>query len=128
MLGFLHMYKAKLKKSYRNHTWMLLVGCESQIEPPEFELHAIRPASGLLADPSISPVYPPDTMIPPTCESVMSKNAPPLMFGEETSSTPPSQNTPPLNSVLKLFRKVNIAEADVMLMFGVSSTLSLIMS
>src|SRR6266513_171236 len=58
----------------------------------------------------------------------MSVKAPPLILGDETSSTPPSQNTPPLISVLKLLRKRNWAEAEVMLMLGVSRTLSLMPS
>ena len=35
---------------------------------------------------------------------------------------------PPLNSVLKLLRKLNCAEAELMVMLGVSRTLSLIPS
>src|SRR5438132_13214264 len=56
----------------------------------------------------------------------MSVKAPPLILGEETSSTPPSQNTPPLNSVLKLLRKLIWADAEVMAKPGVSRYLSLI--
>src|ERR1051326_8317981 len=50
------------------------------------------------------------------------------MFGEDTSSTYPSQNTPPLISVLKLLRKLNVAVAEVTLMFRESRYLSLIPS
>src|SRR4030095_1570773 len=39
----------------------------------------------------------------------MSVKAPPLMLGEDTSSTPPSQNPSTSASVLKLLRKVNVA-------------------
>jgi hypothetical protein len=56
----------------------------------------------------------------------MSVKAPPLILGEETSSTPPSQYTPPLNSVLKLLRKLNCTDTELMAMPGVSRTLSLI--
>src|SRR5438874_5779184 len=55
-------------------------------------------------------------MLPPTAGSVTSVKVPPFMLGEDTSSTYPSQNTPPLISVLKLFRKLNVAAADVTLM------------
>src|ERR1700692_3663497 len=55
-------------------------------------------------------------MLSPTAGSVTSVKVPPLMLGEDTSSTYPSQNTPPLISVLKLFRKLNVAAADVTLM------------
>ena len=40
------------------------------------------------------------------------------MFGEDTSSTNPSQYVPPLNSVSKLFRKLNVAVADSMVAEG----------
>src|SRR6266446_8045500 len=65
-------------------------------------------------------------MVPPTAGSVTSVNAPPFMLGEDTSSTYPSQNTPPLISVLKLFRKLNVAEAEVTVIFRLSRYLSLI--
>ena len=65
-------------------------------------------------------VYPPLTKLPPTAAAVMSVNAPPLMFGEETSSTAPSN----VSSRLKLLRNVNCADADVIPMLGVSSVLS----
>src|ERR1044072_6294774 len=39
----------------------------------------------------------------------MSVKVPPLMFGEETSSTPPSQHPSASASVLKLLRKVTVA-------------------
>src|SRR5438477_3803689 len=58
----------------------------------------------------------------------MSVKAPPLILGEDTSSTPPSQNTPPLISVLKLLRKRNWAEAEVIRMGGVPRNLSLMPS
>src|ERR1700682_6144521 len=50
------------------------------------------------------------------------------MFGADTSSTYPSQNTPPLISVLKLFRNVIIGAVPVMLTPVLSRTLSLIPS
>ena len=56
------------------------------------------------------PVYPPETKLPPTCESVMSKKS------------------PPLNSVLKLFRKVITGDVLFMVTFNRSRTLSLIPS
>src|ERR1043166_62077 len=74
------------------------------IYPLELPLHASRSASGLLAVLSIVPVYSPLTKLPPTAASVTSVNAPPLILGEDTSNTPPSQNVPSLNSVSKLFR------------------------
>src|SRR5262249_20713951 len=52
----------------------------------------------------------------------------PLMLGADTSSTYPSQNTPPLISVLKLLRKLKVALALVTLTCVWSSTLSLIPS
>src|SRR3982750_2759809 len=55
----------------------------------------------------------------------MSVNAPPLMLGEDTSSTPPSQNTPLLISVLKLLRKVSCAEAELTMMLRETRYLSL---
>src|SRR6185436_982592 len=54
----------------------------------------------------------------------MSVNAPPLMLGEETSSTPPSQNPSTSASVLKLLRKVNVAP-EVTTMLRVVRYLSL---
>src|ERR1700730_17088411 len=65
-------------------------------------------------------------MLPPTAGSVTSVKLPPFMFGEDTSSTSPSQNTPPLISVLKLLRKLNVAAADVTLMLREIRYLSLI--
>src|SRR4029079_5709634 len=50
------------------------------------------------------------------------------MFGEETSNTYPSQKIPSLNSVSKLFRKLNTAEALFTVTLIRSSTLSLIPS
>src|SRR5205814_2331391 len=67
-------------------------------------------------------------MFPPTAGSVTSVKVPPFILGEDTSSTYPSQNTPPLISVLKLFRKLNVAAAEVTLIFRVSRYLSLIPS
>ena len=58
----------------------------------------------------------------------MSKKAPPLIPGADTSSTNPSQKIPPLNSVLKLFRKVIMGDVLVMATFNLSRTLSLIPS
>src|SRR6202049_647455 len=58
----------------------------------------------------------------------MSKNAPPLILGEDTSNTPPSQNTSAGGgscSVLKLLRKLITAAAELTLMGRLSSTLSL---
>src|SRR5438477_2136311 len=68
------------------------------------------------------------TKLPPTCESVMSRKLPPLMFGADTSSTYPSQNMPPLISVLKLFRQLIIGDALVTMTPILSTTLSLIPS
>src|SRR5207253_1544720 len=65
-------------------------------------------------------------MLPPTAGSVTSVKSPPFMLGEDTSSTYPSQNTPPLISVLKLLRKLNVAAADVTLMLRETRYLSLI--
>src|SRR6185436_8310570 len=67
-------------------------------------------------------------MLPPTVESVTSVKAPPFMFGEDTSRTNPSQYVPPLNSVSKLFRKLNVAEAEVTIISRLSRYLSLIPS
>src|SRR4029078_11085344 len=50
------------------------------------------------------------------------------MFGEETSNTYPSQKIPSLNSVSKLFRKLNTAEALFTVTLIRSNTLSLIPS
>jgi hypothetical protein len=47
------------------------------------------------------------------------------MLGEETSSTPPSQKVPLLNSVLKLLRNVSWAEAELTEMLGEIRYLSL---
>jgi hypothetical protein len=47
------------------------------------------------------------------------------MLGEEISSTPPSQKTPLLNSVLKLLRNFIWAEAEEIAMGGEISSLSL---
>lgn len=55
----------------------------------------------------------------------MSVKAPPLIFGDEISSTPPSQKMPSLNSVLKLLRKLNCAVAEFIGMPTESSRLSL---
>src|SRR3982751_2051126 len=55
----------------------------------------------------------------------MSVNAPPLMLGEETSNTPPSQYVALLNSVLKLLRKVSCAEAELTMMLRETRYLSL---
>src|SRR5580765_517266 len=67
-------------------------------------------------------------MLPPTVGSVTSVKAPPFMFGEDTSSTYPSQYVPPLNSVSKLFRKLNVAVAEFTIMSRLSRYLSLIPS
>src|ERR1700694_268240 len=61
----------------------------------------------------------------------MSVKAPPLILGEDTSSTHPSQNTSVGGgscSVLKLLRKLITGAAELMLMGRVSRTLSLIIS
>src|SRR3982074_2983159 len=58
----------------------------------------------------------------------MSKNAPPLMLGADTSSTYPSQNIPILISVSKLFRKLIMGEVLVTVTPILSRTLSLIPS
>src|SRR5437870_5062760 len=58
----------------------------------------------------------------------MSKNAPPLIPGADTSSTYPSQNIPILISVLKLFRKLIMGEVLVTVTPILSRTLSLIPS
>ena len=50
------------------------------------------------------------------------------MLGEDTSSTPPSQNIPPLNSVLKLFRNRKTEVTLGIVIGGLSRTLSLIPS
>src|SRR5947208_16356889 len=50
------------------------------------------------------------------------------MFGAETSSTYPSQNMPPLISVLQLFRQLIICDALVTMTPTLSTTLSLIPS
>src|SRR5438477_5817559 len=68
------------------------------------------------------------TKLPPTCESVMSRKLPPLMFGADTSSTYPSQNMPPLISVLKLFRQLIMGDVLVTMTPILSTTLSLIPS
>src|ERR1044071_7135822 len=62
------------------------------------------------------------------CESVKSKKSPPLMLGEDISSTYPSQNIPPLISVLKLFRKVIMGDVLETATPPLSRTLSLIPS
>src|SRR5438477_12319035 len=67
-------------------------------------------------------------MLPPTAGSVTSVKVPPFMFGEDTSSTYPSQNTPLLIAVLKLLRKLNVAAAELTIMFRLSRYLSLIPS
>src|ERR1700749_2395062 len=64
-------------------------------------------------------------MLPPTAASVTSVNAPPLMFGEEISTTPPSQYVPSLNSVSKLFRNVSTGAPELTTPPARSSTLSL---
>src|ERR1043166_4778807 len=96
------------------------------IYPLELPLHASRSASGLLAVLSIVPVYSPLTKLPPTAASVTSVNAPPLILGEDTSNTPPSQNVPSLNSVSKLFRNESTGAAELITTPLRSSTLSLI--
>ena len=48
------------------------------------------------------------------------------MLGEDTSNTPPSQYVPSLNSVSKLFRKLNTGAAELITTPERSSTLSLI--
>src|SRR6267378_3798533 len=58
----------------------------------------------------------------------MSKNAPPLMLGADTSSTYPSQNIPILISVSKLFRKLIMGEVLVTVTPILSRTFSLIPS
>ena len=59
------------------------------------------------------------TKLPPTAALVMSVKAPAMIFGEETSKTPPSN----VLSRLKLLRKITCAVVDVILIFGVSSVL-----
>src|SRR5207248_9695823 len=71
---------------------------------------------------------PPLTHVPPTCEPVNAKKPTPLMLGEDISSTYPSQNMPPLISVLKLFRKLIIGDALETAIPVLSRTLSLIPS
>src|ERR1700693_1667114 len=56
----------------------------------------------------------------------MSKKSPPLIPGAETSSTYPSQNVPPLISVLKLLRKLIMGDVLVTVTPALSRTLSLI--
>src|ERR1700693_907404 len=56
----------------------------------------------------------------------MSKKSPPLIPGAETSSTYPSQNVPPLISVLKLLRKLIMGDVLVIVTPALSRTLSLI--
>src|SRR5204862_849281 len=56
----------------------------------------------------------------------MSKKSPPLIPGAETSNTYPSQNVPPLISVLKLLRKLIMGDALVIVTPALSRTLSLI--
>src|SRR5436190_9913650 len=73
-------------------------------------------------------LYPPVTKLPPICESVTSRKSPPLMLGADISSTYPSQKTPPLNSVLKLLRKLIMGDALVTVTPVLSRTLSLIPS
>src|SRR5207253_8138901 len=58
----------------------------------------------------------------------MSRKSPPLIPGADTSSTYPSQNMPPLISVLKLLRKLIIGDALVTVTPVLSRTLSLIPS
>src|SRR5207253_10688724 len=58
----------------------------------------------------------------------MSRKSPPLIPGADTSSTYPSQNMPPLISVLKLLRKLIIGDALVTVTPILSRTLSLIPS
>src|SRR4030095_15386855 len=55
----------------------------------------------------------------------MSVKAPPFILGEDTSSTPPSQNPSTSASVLKLLRKVKVAEAELTTMLRVVRYLSL---
>src|SRR5947207_6227070 len=62
------------------------------------------------------------------CESVKSKKSPPLILGADISSTYPSQNMPPLISVLKLFRKLIMGDALEIATPVLSRTLSLIPS
>jgi hypothetical protein len=87
----------------------------------------MRPPIGLPKTVLIVPVYPPVTKLPPTAALVTSVKAPPLMFGEDTSKTPPSKKLAPpaTGSSAKLFRKVICAGELTILMFGVSSRLSL---
>src|ERR1043165_3169388 len=54
----------------------------------------------------------------------MSVKVPPLMLGEETSSTPPSQKIPLLISVLKLLRESKVAEAELTMMLRETRYLS----
>src|SRR5438132_3385750 len=58
----------------------------------------------------------------------MSKKSPPLILGADTSSTYPSQNMPPLISVLKLLRKLIMGDVLVTMTPVLSRTLSLIPS
>ena len=94
--------------------------------PPELWLHAIRPPIALENAVLIVPVYPPVTKLPPTNALVTSVKAPPAMFGDDTSNTPPSKKKvpPATGSSAKLFRNV-ICAAPVIPMLGVSSRLSL---
>src|SRR5437773_4802084 len=56
----------------------------------------------------------------------MSKKSPPLIPGAETSRTNPSQNVPPLISVLKLLRKLIMGDVLFIVTPALSRTLSLI--
>src|SRR5436190_11604026 len=58
----------------------------------------------------------------------MSRKSPPLILGADTSSTYPSQNMPPLISVLKLFRKLITGDVLVTMTPNLSTRLSLIPS
>ena len=60
------------------------------MKPPEFPLHAIRPAIGLLKAALIGPSYPPVTKLPPAVR-MSAKVAPPSRL---ISSTPPSKKGP----------------------------------
>src|SRR5204863_8627016 len=70
-------------------------------------------------------LYPPTTKLPPTAASVISVNAPPAMFGDDISRTPPSKKLLPARSKSKLWRKTTCATVELIAIPGVSRRLSL---
>ena len=73
--------------------------------PLELPVQALRPPIALPKAVEIVPLYPPVTKLPPTAALVISVNAPAAIFGEETSSTPPSK----VFSTSRFCRKVTCA-------------------